>query len=411
MSTTSLWSLLLVMTVAAIAPIVSRLVPGRPPQVLFLILGGILIGPHVLGFAQSDEIQLIAGLGLGFLFLLAGYELDPALLREKAGKQGVVAWLVSAAIAVLVVGGLAAVGFVHAFLPVAIGLTTTALGTLLPILREHGMLVGRFGRFVFAAGAVGELLPIIAISVLLGAYKAWWEALIIASIAGLAFLLTWLTRLLAHTRVGAVIGENQHATSQSVLRITVVLLIGLLLITQQFGIEAALGAFFAGMVLRRTAGGEASTGHANRFDEKLDAVGYGFFIPVFFVSSGMALDVQSILNNPARLFVFFLLLLIVRGVPALLVYRQSLRMRERLEMMFLTATALPLLVALAEIGLDSGVMLPENAAALVGAGVLSVAIFPLIAIRLDHTGPPSEPRQPTPVTEQPGDGAPAPDSI
>ena len=237
---------------------------------------------------------------------------------------------------------------------------------------------------------------------LLGAYKAWWEALIIASIAGLAFLLTWLTRLLAHTRVGAIIGENQHATSQSVLRITVVLLIGLLLITQQFGIEAALGAFFAGMVLRRTAGGEAATGHANEFDEKLDAVGYGFFIPVFFVSSGMALDVQSIINNPARLLVFFLLLLIVRGVPALLVYRKSLPMRERFEMMFLTATALPLLVALAEIGLDSGVMLPENAAALVGAGVLSVAIFPLIAIRLHHTGLPGEPRRPTPVTEQPG---------
>ena len=239
----------------------------------------------------------------------------------------------------------------------------------------------------------------------LGAYKTWWEALIIASIAGLAFLLTWLTRLLAHTRVGAVIGENQHATSQSVLRITVVLLIGLLLITEQFGIEAALGAFFAGMVLRRAAGGQAATGHANEFDEKLDAVGYGFFIPVFFVSSGMALDVQSIIDNPARLLVFFLLLLVVRGVPALLVYRKSLPMRERFEMMFLTATALPLLVALAEIGLDSGVMLPENAAALVGAGVLSVAIFPFIAIRLSPHRPPSDPREPTPVTEQPGDGA------
>src|SRR6478735_4612737 len=141
------------MTVAAIAPIISRLIPGRPPQVLFLILGGILIGPHVLGFAQSGDIQLIAGLGLGFLFLLAGYELDPALLREKAGKQAVVAWLISTAIAALVVGGLAALGFVHAFLPVALGLTTTALGTLLPILREDGMLAATFGRFVFAAGA------------------------------------------------------------------------------------------------------------------------------------------------------------------------------------------------------------------------------------------------------------------
>ena len=378
MTPSSLGSLLLVMTIAALAPIISRLVPGRPPQVLFLILGGVLIGPHALGVAETADIELLAGLGLGFLFLLAGHELDPQLLREKAGRQALVAWSISAALAVLIVGGLAALGFVQAFLPVCIALTTTALGTLLPILREQKMLGGSFGRFIFAAGAVGELLPVLAISLLLGAYKTWWEAVIIASIAGLAFVLSWLTRLLSGTRVAAIIGENKHSTSQSTLRITVVLLVGLLLITQKFGIEAALGAFFAGMVLRRT----STPGDNSEFEEKLDAVGYGFFIPVFFVSSGMALDVQSIVENPARLLVFFVLLLLVRGAPALLVYRKSLVPRERIEMMFLTATALPLLVALSEIGLSSGVMLPENAAALVGAGVLSIAVFPFVATRL-----------------------------
>ncbi len=378
MSQSSLLSLLLVMVVAALAPIVTRLVPGRPPQVLFLIVGGVLIGPHVLGFADSATIELLAGLGLGFLFLLAGHELDPQLLRQKAGTQALVAWTISAVAALAVVGGLEAIGFVHAFVPVSIALTTTALGTLLPILREQNMLGGRFGRFVFAAGAVGELFPILAISLFLGAYKTWWEALIIASIAALAFVLAWIAKLLSGTRIAAIIGENRHATSQSTLRITVVLLVGLLLITQEFGVEAALGAFFAGMVLRRT-----STGAANHeFEEKLDTVGYGFFIPVFFVSSGMALDVQSIVENPLRLLVFFVLLLVVRGAPALLVYRKTLSMRERVQMMLLTATALPLLVALSEIGMSAGVMLPENAAALVGAGVLSVAIFPLVATRI-----------------------------
>ena len=180
MTPSSLGSLLLVMTIAALAPIISRLVPGRPPQVLFLILGGVLIGPHALGVAETADIELLAGLGLGFLFLLAGHELDPQLLREKAGRQALVAWSISAALAVLIVGGLAALGFVQAFLPVCIALTTTALGTLLPILREQKMLGGSFGRFIFAAGAVGELLPILAISLLLGAYKTWWEAVIIA---------------------------------------------------------------------------------------------------------------------------------------------------------------------------------------------------------------------------------------
>lgn len=378
MSESSLWSLLLVMTVAALAPIASRLVPGRPPQVLFLILGGIVIGPSVLGWADAVDIQLLSGLGLGFLFLLAGHELDPRMLRERAGTQALLAWGVSAALAVLVVGGLEYLGYVKAFVPVAIALTTTALGTLLPILREQQMLAGPFGRYIFAAGAVGELLPILAISLFLGAYDSWWEALIIASIAGLALLLAWLTRLLSGTRVAAIIGEHKHATSQSTLRITVVLLLALLLITENFGIEAALGAFFAGMVLRQTSSAEGN----QEFEDKLDAVGYGFFIPVFFVSSGMGLDLQSILNSPGRLLGFFVLLLVVRGVPAILIYRKTLGPRQRVEMMFLTATALPLLVALSEIGLQSGVMLPENAAALVGAGVLSIAIFPFVATRL-----------------------------
>ena len=391
MSQDSLFSLLLVMVVAAGAPIISRLVPGRPPQVLFLILGGVIIGPHVLGFADSSDIELLAGLGLGFLFLLAGHELDPMLLREKAGRQALVAWAISAIAAVVVVGALEYLGFVKAFVPVAIALTTTALGTLLPILREQNMLGGSFGRFIFAAGAVGELLPILAISLFLGAYQTWWEALIIASIGGLAFVLAWATRRLSGTRVAAIVGENKHATSQSTLRITVVLLVGLLLVTQKFGVEAALGAFFAGMVLRRTSTTEDNT----EFEEKLDAVGYGFFIPVFFVSSGMALDLQSIVENPLRLLVFFVLLLVVRGGPALLVYRKTLPMRERIEMVLLTATALPLLVALAEIGVDSGVMLPQNAAALVGAGVLSIAIFPFIATRLHR------PRDQTSAREAP----------
>ena len=229
MTESSLWSLLLVMIIAAVAPIISRLIPGRPPQVLFLIIGGVLIGPHVLGFADSGDIELVAGLGLGFLFLLAGYELEPALLREKAGRQALIGWVISAVAAVLIVGGLEYLGFVRAFVPVSIALTTTALGTLLPILREQHMLTGTFGRYIFAAGAVGELFPILATSLLLGAYRTWSEALIIASIGGLAYLLVWLTRLISGTRVAAIITENRHATSQTTLRITVVLLVGLLL--------------------------------------------------------------------------------------------------------------------------------------------------------------------------------------
>jgi Kef-type K+ transport system membrane component KefB len=121
-------------------------------------------------------------------------------------------------------------------------------------------------------------------------------------------------------------------------------------------------------------------------EAKLDAVGYGFFIPVFFVTSGMSLDLHSIAESPARLVVFFVLFLVVRGLPALLFYRRDLPMRGRVQLMLLTATALPMLVALAKIGLESGTMLPQNAAALVGAGVLSVIVFPAVAVSLGRSG-------------------------
>ena len=157
------------------------------------------------------------------------------------------------------------------------------------------------------------------------------------------------------------------------------LLFALLVVASDFGLDVVLGAFLAGVVLRRWA-----PGNVRSLERKLDAVGYGFFIPVFFVTSGMGLDLQSIAENPLRLVVFFVLLLAVRGLPALFLYRTDLDLRQRLQMTLLTATALPLLVALAEIGLSTGHMLPENAAALVGAGVLSVIVFPGIAVALNR---------------------------
>ena len=147
-----LGSLLAAMVVVAAAPIVVAFLPGRVPQVVLLIAGGIVIGPEMLDLARPDDITLFANLGLGFLFLLAGYELDPALLRERAGKLAIVAWVISIVLAIATVGALEAAGLVKAFVPVAIGLTTTALGTLLPILRDHHMLEGRFGRSLVRSG-------------------------------------------------------------------------------------------------------------------------------------------------------------------------------------------------------------------------------------------------------------------
>ena len=373
--------LAIVSLLAALTPIVVGLLSRlRVPQVVVLIVGGIVVGPQVLGWAEPDSIELIANLGLGFLFLLAGYEIDLGLFNEPAGRLAVTSWLVTAVLAVAVTGALAAVGFVHAFVPIAIGLTTTALGTLLPILRDNQMLEGRFGAFMMAAGAVGEFLPIVAVAIFLSAKGAFLGLISLAVMAVIALLFAFVPRLIRQQKIRGIITRGEHATSQTTLRWTMFLLFALLLVAEDFGLDVVLGAFLAGVVLRRWAPGDTEA-----LEAKLDAVGYGFFIPVFFVASGMSLDLRSIIEAPARMIVFLVLFLVVRGLPALLFYRHQLPMPGRVQMMLLTATALPLLVALAQIGLDSGTMLPENAAALVGAGVLSVIIFPAIALGLGRT--------------------------
>jgi Kef-type K+ transport system membrane component KefB len=380
----SLTDLFIVSLIAALTPILAGLLSRlRVPQVVILILGGIAVGPQVLGWAQPEGIDLISNVGLGFLFLLAGYELELGLFRERAGRLAVSSWLVTAVVAVAVTGALAAAGFVRAFVPIAIGLTTTALGTLLPILRDNRMLEGKFGAFIMAAGAVGEFLPIVAVAIFLSTQGAFLGLVSLVVIAGLALLFTFIPRLVRNKRIREILAEGENETSQTSLRWTIVLLFALLVIAADFGLDVVLGAFLAGVVLRRWAPGDVHS-----LEAKLDAVGYGFFIPVFFVTSGMSLDLQSIIEAPARLVVFFVLFLAVRGLPALLFYRRDLPMRGRVQLMLLTATALPLLVALAKIGLESGTMVPENAAALVGAGVLSVIVFPAVAVGLGRSARP-----------------------
>jgi Kef-type K+ transport system membrane component KefB len=375
---TGLTTLLVVSVVAAVAPFVASLLRRiRLPQVVVFIVGGVLVGPQVLGWAQPKAITLLANVGLGFLFLMAGYELDPRLLGQRVGRLAIWSWLVTAVLAVAIVGWLASTGFVHAYVPVAIALTTTSLGTLLPILRDNGMLEGAFGRYIMPAGAVGEFFPIAAIAVFLGAHGRLLGMLSVFVMGLVALALTVLPRLVGHGRLWEIFVEGEGATSQTTLRLTIVMLFGLLVVARDFGLDVVLGAFLAGLVLRRWHPGEARA-----LEGKLDAVGYGFFIPVFFIWSGMNLALASIAHNPLRLVVFFLLLLVVRGMPALFFYRRDLPRHQRVEMGLLTATALPLLVALSEIGLSTGDMLPQNAAALVAAGVLSVLVFPGLAVAL-----------------------------
>lgn len=378
--------LLAVALVAALTPLVVALLPGpRIPQVVVFLFGGVLIGPHGFGLAETSNIQLLSNVGLGFLFLLAGYELDLRLLRQRPGQLAVGGWMISAVIAIGVTGALDAVGYIRDYVPVALALTTTALGTLLPILRANDMLAGQFGRCVQSAGAVGELFPILIIAVFLTGRGNLVALASVALVGILALGLAALPRVVSSRTIRRIIREGQDATGQTMLRWSAVLLFALLALAAKFGPDIVLGAALAGVVLRVWT--QKIDVDTTGLEQKFDAVGYGIFIPIFFISSGMGLDLKTLAQDPGRLILFFLLLLVVRGLPSLVIYRRALPARQRAEMTFITATTMPLLIALAEIGQQDGVMLPATSAALVGAGVLSVLVYPLIAVTLHRSAP------------------------
>jgi Kef-type K+ transport system membrane component KefB len=298
MHANGLETLLAVVLVAAIAPVIVAVLPGpKIPQVVVLIFGGILIGPQVFDLGNAGSIQLLSNIGLGFLFLLAGYELDPRLFRERAGRMAIVGWAVSALLSVGAVALLASLGFVRDFVPIGLALTTTTLGTLLPILQDNQMLDGKFGRYVLAAGAVGELFPIVAISLFLTKRDQFVAIGSLLAVGVVALLLTAAPRLIGERRLRALIKQGQRATAQSTLRWSIVLLVLLLVAAQRFGLDVVLGAMLAGMVLRSWT--HRMEVDAEPLETKLEAVGYGIFIPLFFVASGMTLDIKSIRSTVA----------------------------------------------------------------------------------------------------------------
>src|SRR6478735_11712446 len=298
-----LGSLAVVAVVAALAPLVAGFLRGWIPQV-----------------------------GLLLLFLLAGYELDLQVFRERAGRLAITGWAVSIAIAMVLVGVLYAFDIVHDYAVAAIALTTTALGTLLPILRDNDMLGGRLGRYFFAAGAVGELAPILAIAIFLGSSGSLLEIVLLFVFGGIAYLAVIAPRHFAGTRAARIVMAGEHATAQTTLRITFALLIVLLFVAAEFGFDIVLGAFVAGLIVRRW-----SPGDVESLEVKLDAVAHGIFIPIFFVYSGMTLDITAVADTPLTPFVVLGVLLVVRGGPAWLLYRRDLPAFERTQMVFLTA--------------------------------------------------------------------------
>ena len=380
---------------AAVAAATVAFVPGRfvPPVVVVELGLGILVGPHVLSIASEDEfIEFFSNLGLGMLFFFAGYEIDFERIKGEPLKLGAWGWGLSIVIAHIFGAVLEAVGLVLSALYTSTAMATTAIGTLIPILRDSGELRTRFGTYLLAAGGVGEFGPILLVTLFLSTEKPLHEAGILVAFVALAVALALVSIRLAW-RGWEALERTFEASSQLAVRVTVVLIFGLVLLAGKLGLDVLLGGFVAGMIVRL-----ALKGHELQvFESKLTAVGFGFFVPFFFITSGMNFDLEALGSAEAlaKLGLFVAFFLVIRGAPAMLLYRRVLQTRQRRALAFYSATELPLVVAITTIALDAGHMTSATAAGLVGAAMLSTLIFPFVGLALqkraveeNETGPP-----------------------
>ena len=374
--TQELVSLTIIMAVAAVSPIVAQLIPGRfIPQTVLLLAAGAALGPYGLGVIEvNDAVKLLSELGMAFLFLLAGYEIDPKRLAGHQGKVGLVTWIITLGLAGLVVtllpffakqgiDGIATV----------IALTTTALGTLMPILKERNLEGTPIGDAIISYGTWGELGPILAMAILLSTRTGWQTMLVLGAFLAICLLCAMLPTKALKTghRLYRFLTENANTSSQTLMRLTTFLLIFLVTISALFELDAVLGAFAAGFILRYIIPDGSKS-----LEMKLEGVGYGFLIPVFFVVSGAAINVRAVAGRPALLVAFIVMLMLIRAVPVYVALsldkrENPLSSHHRVTVALYCTTALPIIVAV-------GTMQGDTASTLVAAGAITVFLMPLL---------------------------------
>ncbi len=390
MSTIHITSLILIPLVAAMAPLLAAVLAPivKIPIVVFEIVLGVLIGPSVLGWVQpTDFVSMLAQFGLAMLFFLAGNEIDFERIRGRPINRSIQGWLIS-----LVVG--VGLGVLLAPSPAAgvfigVALTSTALGTLMPVLRDAGEMRTPFGTAIIAVGAVGEFGPLIAISLFLSGRRPGVATIVLLIFVVITGLAIYLAAKGSHQRMHALITATLHTSGQFAIRLSILMITALVGLSLVLDLDMLLGAFAAG-VLTKLLLANAKPADALAVESKLEAVGFGFLVPVFFINTGVTFDLDALLSNPATLAmvpVFLLLFLAVRGLPSTLTAPPGSAGADRRAIVLFGATALPIVVAVTEIGVSSGDLSAGTAAALVGAGMLSVLLFPLLALGQHRRAP------------------------
>ncbi|GHC87807.1 potassium transporter Kef [Nocardiopsis terrae] len=379
---------------AVLAPVLALGTRRKVPDVVWLLVFGTIIGPHALGLAEETEsVQFLRELGLGFLFLLAGFEVDTTDMRGRQGRNAALTWGLCALLG-FGAGMLLVRGDTHVAVVLAIASTSTALGTLLPILKDSGATGTPLGRAAMVHGAYGELLPIVAMSLLLSTRGTWQSAAILllfsaAAVAVVAVPGRFFSRLPLLRRAFA---DASNTTMQTTLRVTVLVLVTLMLLTAVLELDVALGAFAAGLLLNAALGATAPE-HAAEVMHKVEIVGFSLLIPVFFVTSGMGIDLSAVAARWPLLFGFVAVILLVRGLPVFVrehwttTHSGLTRTGDQVALGLYAATGLPIIVAVTQVAVSSGVIEDTIASVMVTAGALTVLLFPFVASRVVRGGP------------------------
>jgi len=378
--------LLIVVTVAFAAPFLLGLFPRvRLPAVVLEIVAGIVIGPAVLGLVDLDPtIEVVAVLGLALLLFLAGLEIEFDQLRGQTLRLPAVGFALSFGLAVGAALLLKAGGLIETPLLVAITLCATSLGVIIPVLKDAGETSSAFGQLVVAAGSIADFGAIILLSLFFsGEGGVGSTLLLISALLVLAVAVFVAAKGAERSKaVRADLIRLQDTTAQIRVRAAMVLLIGSAALAERLGLEIILGTFIAGAVLTLVDRDEMVT-HPE-FRQKLEAIGFGVFIPVFFVTTGVRFDLDGLLADASNLTmvpVFLVAIAVVRGLPAL-IYRKAIDARRTLVAALLQATTLPFVVTATTIGVELELVSSAESAALIAAGLFSVLLFPLAGVLL-----------------------------
>lgn len=355
-------------------------IPGltNVPVVAIELGMGVLVGPSVAGLVASDGIiDFLSRLGLAFLFFRAGFEFRLKSVGADALRLGLIAWSASLGLAAVAVTLLYLIGFITAPVLIAIALSTTAFGILLPVLRQTNAVGEDLKRYVLGAAAVGEIGPLLLLSVALAKDHRLDQVLITLLFVALSVGCIFLVARFRSEQTSSLILRRLADDEILPVRASLVLLLGFVYLANRFGIEIVIGAYAAGLAVAMLVHGT----EAEVLEERLTMIGSGFFVPVFFIASGAELDLSTLVSSPgsmARLAVFCLLFLCIRAIP-LHLYGKALDKRDMPAFALLTSVTLSLVVAIAYLGVRKGQLSTENASALVGAAVLTVTVFPALA--------------------------------